>query len=158
MGKCSPLWPWLLENSRLLKCLTLSLCYGSAPFLPELSFLSCAALHLLLSSDKCPELRGKMCRENVNIAPLGSKFFYSWNGCLSSLYPQHLPSKVWWLNHNTIPYYWQRNAGSVQFSSVAQSCSTLCDPMNCSTPGLPVHHQLLEFTQTHVRFCLFSAL
>ena len=39
---------------------------------------------------------------------------------------------------------------SVQFSSVAQSCPTLCDPMNCSTPGLPVHHQLLEFTQTHV--------
>ena len=36
-----------------------------------------------------------------------------------------------------------------QFSSVAQSCPTLCDPMNCSTPGLPVHHQLLEFTQTH---------
>ena len=39
---------------------------------------------------------------------------------------------------------------SVQFSSVAQSCTTLCDPMNCSTPGLPVHHQLPEFTQTHV--------
>ena len=39
---------------------------------------------------------------------------------------------------------------SVQFSSVAQSCPTLSDPMNCSTPGLPVHHQLLEFTQTHV--------
>ena len=39
---------------------------------------------------------------------------------------------------------------SVQFSSVAQSCLTLCDPMNCSTPGLPVHHQLLEFTQTRV--------
>jgi len=38
----------------------------------------------------------------------------------------------------------------VQFSSVAQSCPTLCDPMNCSTLGLPVHHQLLEFTQTHV--------
>ena len=37
-----------------------------------------------------------------------------------------------------------------QFSSVAQSCPTLCDPMNCSTPGLPVHHQLPEFTQTHV--------
>ena len=36
-----------------------------------------------------------------------------------------------------------------QFSSIAQSCQTLCDPMNCSTPGLPVHHQLLELTQTH---------
>ena len=37
-----------------------------------------------------------------------------------------------------------------QFSSASQSCLTLCDPMNRSTPGLPVHHQLLEFTQTHV--------
>ena len=43
---------------------------------------------------------------------------------------------------------------SVQFSAVAQSCPTLCDPMNSSTPGLPVHHQLPEFTQTHVhRVC-----
>ena len=39
---------------------------------------------------------------------------------------------------------------SVQFSSVAYSCPTLCDPMNHSTPGLCVHHQLWEFTQTHV--------
>ena len=39
---------------------------------------------------------------------------------------------------------------SVQFSSVAQSCPTLCDPVTHSMPGLPVHHQLPEFTQTHV--------
>ena len=39
---------------------------------------------------------------------------------------------------------------SIQFSSVIQSSLTLCDPMNCSTPGLPVYHQLLEFIQTHV--------
>ena len=39
---------------------------------------------------------------------------------------------------------------SVQFSLVTQSCLTLCDPMNCSTPGLPVHHQLPEFTRTQV--------
>ena len=38
---------------------------------------------------------------------------------------------------------------SVQFSSVTQLCPTLCDPMDCSTPGLPVHHHLLEFAQTH---------
>ena len=37
------------------------------------------------------------------------------------------------------------------FSSVAQSCPTLCDPMGCSRPGFSVHHQLPEFTQTHVR-------
>src|SRR5574341_1534967 len=39
---------------------------------------------------------------------------------------------------------------SSQFSSVTQSYPTLCNPMNCSTPGLPVHHQLPEFTETHV--------
>ena len=38
---------------------------------------------------------------------------------------------------------------SVQFSSVTQLCLTLCNPMNCSMPGLPIHHQLQEFTQTH---------
>ena len=38
----------------------------------------------------------------------------------------------------------------IQFSSVAQSCPTLCDPMNCGMLGLPVHHQLPEFTQTHI--------
>ena len=41
---------------------------------------------------------------------------------------------------------------SVQFSSVTQSCPTLCNPRNHSTPGLPVHHQLPEFTQTHVHW------
>ena len=38
----------------------------------------------------------------------------------------------------------------IQFSSVAQACPALCDPMDCSTPGLPVHHQLTELSQTHV--------
>ena len=51
-------------------------------------------------------------------------------------------------------YFWKSFVklmfSSVQFSSVAQSCPTLCDLMNRSTPGLPVHHQLPEFTQTHV--------
>ena len=44
---------------------------------------------------------------------------------------------------------WQIDVETVQFSSVTQSCPILCDPMNRSTPGLPVHHQLLELTQTH---------
>ena len=44
------------------------------------------------------------------------------------------------------------HACSVQSSSVTQSCPTLCDPMDCSTPGLPVHHQLAEFTQTNVHW------
>ena len=43
-----------------------------------------------------------------------------------------------------------KKCSQLQFSSVAQSCLILCNPMNCSTPGLPVHHQLPEFTQTHI--------
>ena len=45
------------------------------------------------------------------------------------------------------PWLW---LSSVKFSSVAQLCPTLCDPMDCSTPGFPVHHQLQELAQTHV--------
>src|SRR5574337_368129 len=48
------------------------------------------------------------------------------------------------------PFLMKSFKKSIQFSSVAQSCPTLCDPMNRSTPGLPVHHQLPELTQTHV--------
>ena len=55
----------------------------------------------------------------------------------------------WW--HDKLKKQCIRN-DSVHFSSVAQSCLTLCDPMNRSTPGLPVHHQLAEFTQTHVHW------
>ena len=50
-------------------------------------------------------------------------------------------------------YNWLKlklNLENIQFRSVAQSCPTLCDPVNLSTQGLPVHHQLPEFTQTHV--------
>ena len=57
----------------------------------------------------------------------------------------------------TMRYYshqpkWLSSKTWVQFSSVAQLCPTLCEPMNCGTPGLPVHHQLPEFTQTHVHW------
>ena len=53
---------------------------------------------------------------------------------------------------------WQAKVfSSVQFISVTQLCLTLCDPMNCSTSGLPVHHQLLESTQIHVH-CVGDAI
>ena len=54
-------------------------------------------------------------------------------------------SKTWKQAKEITGYYFR-----VQFSSVAQSCPALCDPMNRSTPGLPVYQQLLEFTETHV--------
>ena len=53
-------------------------------------------------------------------------------------------------NNRMISVCFQGKPLNMQFSSVAQSCPTLCDPMNRSTPGLPVHHHLLEFTQTHI--------
>ena len=61
---------------------------------------------------------------------------------------------VWENNISYIPgrsINWSNIYGG-QFSSVTQSCLTLCDPMDCITPGLPVHHQLPDFTQTHVHW------
>ena len=57
-----------------------------------------------------------------------------------------------WQNFWTLGLFCLFLVKGIQFSSVAQSCLTLCDPMNCSTPGFPVHHQLLEFTQTQVHW------
>ena len=59
----------------------------------------------------------------------------------------HLEHILYHLSHQGSP---SPPFSSVQFSSVTQSCLTLCDPMNHRTPGLPVHHQLPEFTETHV--------
>ena len=59
-------------------------------------------------------------------------------------------SRTWLSTHTHTHLYNIHDGYNIQFSSVAQSCLTLCDPMNPSTPGLPVHHHLLEFTQTHV--------
>ena len=60
-----------------------------------------------------------------------------------------------------LPPFWSSRWGgkgnNFQFSSVAQLCPTLCDPMDCSTPGFPVHHQLLELAQTHVH-CVSDAI
>ena len=60
----------------------------------------------------------------------------------------------WWLQvwNEKTPAPRKRSYDQLQFSSVAQSCPTLCDHVNCSTPGFPVHHQLPESTQTHVHW------
>ena len=57
-------------------------------------------------------------------------------------------SKQQWVGENSHPGHF---SGSVQFSSVTQSCLILCDPMDCSTTALPVHHQLPDLAQTHVQ-------
>ena len=57
----------------------------------------------------------------------------------------------WWFRTKLTTWCWAVSEGlSVQFSSIVQSCLTLCDPMDCRMPGLPVHHQLPESTQIHV--------
>ena len=66
-------------------------------------------------------------RDQTHVACIGRQIIYRWDTREANLH-----------------------ISSVQFSSVAQSCQTLCDPMNRSTPGLPVHDQLPEFTQTHI--------
>ena len=70
-----------------------------------------------------------------------------------------LPSECWLVIYPygfTLTGLWtnwgQENCFIISVSSVAQSCLTLCDPMDCSTSGLPVHHQFPEFTQTHVHW------
>ena len=92
----------------------------------------------------------------------------SGEGVFLSLHSQSRTGMAPWKNHFTSQYskafsvwnvtfhkmfcMYPESISSVQFSSVTQLCPTLCDPMNCSTPGLPVHHQLLEFTPTHVHW------
>ena len=64
------------------------------------------------------------------------------------LYPINIPAPCLWEDGpETSDLVWL-----IQYSSATQSCLTLCDPMDCSTPGLPVHHQLLESTQTHAHW------
>ena len=81
-------------------------------------------------------LRRKNC---MGIDGMKTKFL-EWAGC------------KFFRNRNTMLFIWNLHnlIRSDQIRSVAQSCPTLCDPMNRSTPGLPVHHQLTEFTQTHI--------
>ena len=77
-----------------------------------------------------------------------SPIFTSWEN--TSLLTRHTWTVCLWTkdkDFTTLP-----SLSLPHFSSVTQSCPTLCNPMNRSTPGLPVHHQLLEFTQTHVHW------
>ena len=85
------------------------------------------------------------------------------SNCINFIYFSHFHEYIidihhcikcvaWWFDLHVLWKYYCSMFSSVQFSSVAQSCPTLWCPMNHSTPGLPVHHQLSEFTQTHVHW------
>ena len=85
--------------------------------------------------------------ENRLVVAKGAGGGMSWESGVSRCKPLFTE----WIN-KVLLYCTVNYIQSVQFSSVAQSCPILCDPMNRSTPGLPVHHQLPESTQTHVHW------
>ena len=117
-------------------------------FCPPLPFLGSCCFLLVQSGSECRERR---------ISGLGPSAFAD-----SYSHVEHAGSKMraFCASSDTLLHFTDghRRACSVQFSSVAQSCPTLCDPMNRSTPGLPVHHQLPEFTQTHVHPAISSSV
>ena len=100
-------------------------------------------------------MKNKSLKQNKKSENVYEPYFY----CLKFLFPSQRKERIKSRRQRTAslrkldshtPKNDTRPLSSVQFSSVAQSCPTLCDPMNRSTPGLPVHHQLPEFTQTQV--------
>ena len=100
-------------------------------------------------------LQTRILKGNVStqLGQLSSRWWRAWAETLAQNLEgsqQHSHRALRELRPSAPPQRRLRPSSSVQFSSVAQSCRTLCDPMNHSTPGLPVHHQLPEFTQTHV--------
>ena len=88
--------------------------------------------HPISTQNELGDLKGLLCK-----GLFSSKYNISWK-------------KKAILHRNILSWHLGWDPLQFQFSSVTQSCPTLCDPMNCSMPGLPVHHQLLELTQTHV--------
>ena len=91
----------------------------------------------------------EFCQENALVI---ANTLFQWHK--RSLYIWTLPDVQYQnqIDHILCSQRWRSSDSSVQFSSVTQLCPTLCDPVDCSKPGLPVHHQLPEFTQTHVHW------
>ena len=118
-------------------------CYLRLKFQPKLPLLPAACLALLLwfpLGPYAPLCFIPVTKQDPMMPPPGKPLPQVL--CCSS-FLKYLDKSIWC----TFPELF-----SVQSSSVTQSCPTLCDPMNCSTPGLPVYHQLPEFTQTHVHW------
>ena len=89
----------------------------------------------------------------VSLAKLNKEDFLEKVGGEGSIeLPKRTKELKWYSNFREIPQTSPRISQAVQSSSVPQSYPTLCDPMDCSMPGFPVHHQLSEFTHTHVHW------
>ena len=89
----------------------------------------------------------------VSLAKLNKEDFLEKVGGKGSIeFPRRTKELKWYSSFREIPQTSPKISQAVQSSSVPQSCPTLCDPMDCSTPRFPVHHQLSEFTHTHVHW------
>ena len=104
--------------------------------------------------------------ENNNCSWWSHKCWEAQSGFLTVLQTYHAHSRLCVFAYVSLPIFglsphfrspWIVPPGSIQFSSVAQSCLTLCDPMNRSKPGLSVHHQLPESTQTHIHWVVIPS-
>ena len=114
--------------------------------------LACSVLCLV--AQPCPTLCDPMdCSPPVFLCPWdfpGKNTGVGWHALLQGVFPtQGLNPLLLHWQVGTLPLALPGKP-QLQFSLVTQSCPTLCDPMNLSTPGLPVHRQLPEFTQTHI--------
>ena len=89
-----------------------------------------------------------MCQDSISKSKFSSEPSDFWEEIAEIL--SHGWNRFMWNPSLKVMYLSIKTFRSDQIRSVAQSCSTVCDPMNCSMPGLPVHHQLPEFIQTHV--------
>ena len=114
--------------------------------MPRIIKLTETKKSVMLAAKGCQkDGNGKLFFNECRISVLADEKHSGMNNCFgnTTLWMYFIHLKMVWMANFMLCVY-------LQFSSVAQSCPTLCDPMNRSMPGLPVHHQLPEFTQTHV--------
>ena len=107
----------------------------------------------LLLSPRSWYAQGFICALQESVSPVLCKLWWLCGGVNGNLLQEDLCHTQVYCTQSPCPCSSSlliHQFSSVQFSSVAQLCPTLCDPMNCSMPGLSVHHHLPEFTQTHV--------
>ena len=108
-----------------------------------------------MNQGKLKVVKQDMARVNINILGIselnwtGMGKFNSDDQCIYYCGQESLHEEMEYISES-IYHSKKKKKMEYQFSSVTQSCPTLCDPMNRSMPGLPVHHQLPEFTKTHV--------
>ena len=123
-----------LENPHRKNSLAGYSAWGNKDMTEPLSTTQCTSTVSMAVAENGWKLQADML---INCSPLGQ---------ISNNPGSFADTYVVLLNSGKIKLYILK----LQFSSVTQSCLTLCDPMDCSTPGPPVHHQIPEFTQTHV--------